>query len=221
MGPRPWAQRVVVVCREHDEADAVTRREYVVVGLEGPVARPAALPVRSATAVSCSHAHSSMPTCVGGPPCPCGPATIRAAGQDVLGQRERLMNAQPGTPQDDDHRSHPPAVRTTRSWVLLRSDRQYQRCATPPKDTGLPLALGNRASTGAQTQCPRRPVLVRSGRGSTLLETLAPQARGTWMGVRDSRSPHRMRREQITVCALKSPERSVAFRLIRCEFWLG
>jgi hypothetical protein len=28
----------------------------------------------------------------------------------VLGERERLLNAQPGAPQDDDHRSHAPAV---------------------------------------------------------------------------------------------------------------
>jgi hypothetical protein len=28
----------------------------------------------------------------------------------VLGERERLLDAQPGAPQDDDHRSHAPAV---------------------------------------------------------------------------------------------------------------
>src|SRR5919204_1775534 len=28
----------------------------------------------------------------------------------VLGERERLLDAQPGTPQDDDHRSHTPTV---------------------------------------------------------------------------------------------------------------
>jgi hypothetical protein len=28
----------------------------------------------------------------------------------VLGERERLLNAQAGAPQDDDHRSHAPAV---------------------------------------------------------------------------------------------------------------
>jgi hypothetical protein len=28
----------------------------------------------------------------------------------VLGERERLLDAQPGAPEDDDHRSHAPAV---------------------------------------------------------------------------------------------------------------
>jgi hypothetical protein len=28
----------------------------------------------------------------------------------VLGERQRLLDAQPGAPQDDDHRSHAPAV---------------------------------------------------------------------------------------------------------------
>jgi hypothetical protein len=44
--------------------------------------------------------------------------SLAAADQDrsapvveiVFGERKRLLDAQPGAPQDDDHRSHPPAM---------------------------------------------------------------------------------------------------------------
>src|SRR3954463_320846 len=51
-------------------------------------------------------------------PAPAPPAALAVADQDrsapvvevVLGERERLLNAQPGAPEDNDHRSHAPAV---------------------------------------------------------------------------------------------------------------
>jgi hypothetical protein len=36
----------------------------------------------------------------------------------VLRERERFMDAQPGAPQDDDHRSHAPAVRVIRGVAM-------------------------------------------------------------------------------------------------------
>ena len=60
---------------------------------------------------SCSQPHSSIPTSRRRPPLPWRTRIDpRRVVEVVLGERERLLDAQAGAPEHDDHRSHPPAV---------------------------------------------------------------------------------------------------------------
>jgi hypothetical protein len=45
----------------------------------------------------------------------------------VLGERERFLNAQPGAPQDDDHRSHAPTVTVIGRVTHHRHDLLHRR----------------------------------------------------------------------------------------------
>jgi hypothetical protein len=53
-------------------------------------------------------------------------ATLAAADEDrsapvvkvVLGQRQRFLDAQAGAPKNDDHRSQPPAWRSSDAWRM-------------------------------------------------------------------------------------------------------
>jgi hypothetical protein len=45
----------------------------------------------------------------------------------VLGERERFLDAQPGAPQDDDHRAHAPAVTVIGGVAHDRHDLLHRR----------------------------------------------------------------------------------------------
>jgi len=107
---------------------------------------------------SCSQPHSSIPTSRRRPPFAASDEDRSAPVVEVvLGERERFLDAQPGAPKDDDHRSHAPAVTVTGGVTHNAHDLVNRR-----RVGWVPHAFVARRAAGVITgQTRRRATLTR------------------------------------------------------------
>jgi hypothetical protein len=94
----------------------------------------------------------------------------------VLGERERFLDAEPGAPQDDDHRSHAPAVAVIGRVAHNRHDLLH-RGRGPPGNAFLCCAAGARRGSPAWLPAsdaarPRRALTRRSRRPPRIAEQI-------------------------------------------------
>jgi hypothetical protein len=107
---------------------------------------------------SCSQPHSSIPTSRRAAALAVADEHRSAPGVEiVLGERERLLDSQPGAPQDDDHRAQPETVAVVGSVAHHRDNLIYGR-----RVGGVAQALVARRAPGVVAgHCRRRSAPAR------------------------------------------------------------